>query len=450
MTRRRDAAAPRHPPVSSSRPAGGGCGGARLPRVRQHRWSSRPGAASPRTACSGVKRAANVVAVEVAPRWRRRAGGHPGARRPADDRRHGDRVAAPTSTPSSTPRRKAGEFEYVIVRATAEVPVSVRVRPMPLVAHGLYYSLALVGILAHRRRRVGAAAAAERSGDAAFLLADGGVLRRARVHAERTLRPARLLLRVGRPGGAAGAAAAVPALRARVSRAAESVGPHAMRAARFCPCSTCRRCCSAAGTRHAASPGGLRGPQATPCRSSASSGSRTSIWPLCLLGGLAADGARADAAAIGDGAAAAALDRLGIDASARCRSSCCTCCRCSFGHVPPYAEYTAVLLGCIPLSFASAIVRYRLMDIEVIIKKGLVGATVVLVLAAIYGGHAAAGRAGARRATATAQFLGAVRDARRRAGRALAVARHSGGARSALLPRPLRLPPRARRRSRAI
>jgi PAS domain S-box-containing protein len=57
-----------------------------------------------------------------------------------------------------------------------------------------------------------------------------------------------------------------------------------------------------------------------------------------------------------------------------------------FGHVLPGAEYTAVLLGCIPLAFASAIVRYRLMDIEVIIKKALVVAAVGLVLVSIYGG----------------------------------------------------------------
>jgi PAS domain S-box-containing protein len=56
------------------------------------------------------------------------------------------------------------------------------------------------------------------------------------------------------------------------------------------------------------------------------------------------------------------------------------------GHELPWAKYTAVLLGCIPLAFASAIVRYRLMDIEVIIKKTLVGAAVVLVLALIYRG----------------------------------------------------------------
>jgi two-component system, NtrC family, sensor kinase len=57
-----------------------------------------------------------------------------------------------------------------------------------------------------------------------------------------------------------------------------------------------------------------------------------------------------------------------------------------FGHVPHWAAYTAVLLGCIPLAFASAIVRYRLMDVEVIIKKALVGAGVVLLLVLVYYG----------------------------------------------------------------
>lgn len=57
-----------------------------------------------------------------------------------------------------------------------------------------------------------------------------------------------------------------------------------------------------------------------------------------------------------------------------------------FGRVPRGAEYTAVLLGGIPLAFASAIVRYRLMDIEVIIKKVLGAAAVVLALALLYTG----------------------------------------------------------------
>ncbi len=52
----------------------------------------------------------------------------------------------------------------------------------------------------------------------------------------------------------------------------------------------------------------------------------------------------------------------------------------------PYGQYTAVLLGCIPLAFASAIVRYRLMDIEVIIKRAMVVSAVGLVLVVIYQG----------------------------------------------------------------
>ena len=48
------------------------------------------------------------------------------------------------------------------------------------------------------------------------------------------------------------------------------------------------------------------------------------------------------------------------------------------------AEWTAVLLGIVPLSFASAIVRYRLMDVEVIIKRSLVYAAAVTAIVAIY------------------------------------------------------------------
>jgi two-component system NtrC family sensor kinase len=57
-----------------------------------------------------------------------------------------------------------------------------------------------------------------------------------------------------------------------------------------------------------------------------------------------------------------------------------------FGRAFGGAEYTAVLLGCIPLAFASAIVRYRLMDIEVIIKKALAVAAVGVLLALMYMG----------------------------------------------------------------
>jgi two-component system NtrC family sensor kinase len=48
-------------------------------------------------------------------------------------------------------------------------------------------------------------------------------------------------------------------------------------------------------------------------------------------------------------------------------------------------EFSALLLGLIPLAFASAIVRYRLMDVEVIIKRGLVYAAALAAIAALYG-----------------------------------------------------------------
>jgi two-component system, NtrC family, sensor kinase len=47
-------------------------------------------------------------------------------------------------------------------------------------------------------------------------------------------------------------------------------------------------------------------------------------------------------------------------------------------------ELTVILLGLVPLAFASAIIRYRLMDVEVIIKRGLVYAAAVAAIAAIY------------------------------------------------------------------
>jgi two-component system NtrC family sensor kinase len=65
-----------------------------------------------------------------------------------------------------------------------------------------------------------------------------------------------------------------------------------------------------------------------------------------------------------------------------------------FGYALPFAlglsplpgfELTAVLLGLVPLAFASAIVRYRLMDVEVIIKRALVYAAAIAAIAAIYG-----------------------------------------------------------------
>jgi PAS domain S-box-containing protein len=65
----------------------------------------------------------------------------------------------------------------------------------------------------------------------------------------------------------------------------------------------------------------------------------------------------------------------------------------AFGYAVPYTfgstpslpmELTAIPLSLIPLTFASAIVRYRLADVEVIVKRGMVWAAAIAAVAAIY------------------------------------------------------------------
>jgi hypothetical protein len=65
----------------------------------------------------------------------------------------------------------------------------------------------------------------------------------------------------------------------------------------------------------------------------------------------------------------------------------------AFGYALPYAlgiapslpmELSAVPLSLIPLTFACAIVRYRLADVEVIVKRGMVWAAALTAIAAIY------------------------------------------------------------------
>ncbi len=51
----------------------------------------------------------------------------------------------------------------------------------------------------------------------------------------------------------------------------------------------------------------------------------------------------------------------------------------------PGFEYTGALLGVVPLAFASAIIRWRLMDVEVIVKRTLAYAAGLAAVAAIYG-----------------------------------------------------------------
>src|SRR5262249_25380672 len=57
----------------------------------------------------------------------------------------------------------------------------------------------------------------------------------------------------------------------------------------------------------------------------------------------------------------------------------------AFGATPTLPmELAALPLGFVPLAFASAIVRYRLMDVEVILKRLLVYTAAVTAIASIY------------------------------------------------------------------
>jgi len=57
----------------------------------------------------------------------------------------------------------------------------------------------------------------------------------------------------------------------------------------------------------------------------------------------------------------------------------------AFGIDPPVAlQLTAIPLGLVPLTFASAIVRYRLRDVEVIVKRGLAYAAFLAATIALY------------------------------------------------------------------
>ena len=56
----------------------------------------------------------------------------------------------------------------------------------------------------------------------------------------------------------------------------------------------------------------------------------------------------------------------------------------ALGYTPAGLHLTAIPLGLIPLAFASAIIRYRLRDVEVIVKRGLVYTAAGAAMAAIY------------------------------------------------------------------
>ena len=227
-----------------------------------------------------------------------------------------------------------------------------------------------------------------------------------------------------------------------------TAGRAATRAARCCRCSTCRRCCSAAREVAAMLRGSAAGRGALDRRSTLVERGELLYLAVSLVGGLGDHDPRAAARALGDGAPAAAVDRLGHGArrgavrrsATRCRSrSASRRCRA--------LELTAVLLGLVPLAFASAIVRYRLMDVEVIIKRGAglrrgAGGDCGDLRGPAQAGRARSSSAASRSAQPDHRAAG---DDRRRAAGAAGEERDPDRPRSRLLPRSLRLPPRAGR-----
>ncbi len=291
-----------------------------------------------------------------------------------------------------------------------------------------------------RGRRVRAVAAAERSGDAALLLADGRVLRRARVHAGGPLQPPRLLLRMGGRGRAARAAAAVPALRVRVSGAAKSVGEDGSGPRRD------------AGAVPAGAPA-RRGPRDARRRRPARRGvvarartaraARLRVSRRVPARRAAVDGARARAAAIGHRAPAAPLDSVGIGAR---RAAVRDPVHPAAAHRehdsirgvhggPPRLHSARVRVGHRPLPADGH--RGHLQ--EGARRRGRRDAA-----RRDLQRRAEDRRAHARYGRESQQLLGAPRDARGRAGRAVAAERDSKRPRSALLQGPLRLPQSAR------
>jgi PAS domain S-box-containing protein len=277
---------------------------------------------------------------------------------------------------------EAGALRYLVHRQSAELPLALTLQPMPLVRSGLYYSLALVGILGIV---VGASVRLRRPTDPATLhffwltvaffgtlaFTPSGSYDRldyffdwADAVARLVLPPLFLHFAFVFPDRPA------PWIRTDAGRAMVPVF--------YLPALLL------GGARVALFAGGLRG------RTSSAMLETVELLSLvylsaCLLGGLVlmtralgrirSVTARRQLRWIVWGSSVGAVPFVLLYVGPFL-----------FGVVVPGMEYTAVLLGCIPLAFASAIVRYRLMDIEVIIKKALVVAAVVLLLATIYGG----------------------------------------------------------------
>ncbi|HYN09253.1 MAG TPA: ATP-binding protein [Vicinamibacterales bacterium] len=294
-----------------------------------------------------------------------------------------EEIKSPADVEAALHAASAGQpFKYAVTREKVEQPFVVELQPMPTLREGLYYSLALVGVLSII---VGSSVRLRRPNDPATLhffwltVAFFGVL---------AFSPSGRYDRLDYFFDWADAIArfALPPLFLhfafvfpdRPTPWAKSDAGRAVIPAFYLPALLL------AFVRIVAFADGLRGSQSSVLLQRIETASLVYL-ALCLLGGLAvmlralarlrSVTARRQLRWIVWGSSVGALPFVMLYLVPFL-----------FGWSLPFSEYTAVLLGCIPLAFASAIVRYRLMDIEVIIKKALVVTTVVVVLIAIYAG----------------------------------------------------------------
>jgi PAS domain S-box-containing protein len=293
---------------------------------------------------------------------------------------NGKEIKGPGDVEAAMHTATAGQrFTYAITRDKVEQPIVVELEPMPTLREGLYYSLALVGVLAIV---VGSSVRLRRPNDPATLhffwltVAFFGVL---------AFSPSGRYDRLDYFFDWADAVArfVLPPLFLhfafvfpdRPSPWAKSDAGRAVIPSFYLPALLL------AGGRIVAFADGLRGSSSVVLHRVETAS--LIYLALCLLGGLAvmlralarlrSVTARRQLRWIVWGSSLGALPFVTLYLVPFL-----------FGWSLSFSEYTAVLLGCIPLAFASAIVRYRLMDIEVIIKKALVVTTVGLVLVAVY------------------------------------------------------------------
>ena len=224
----------------------------------------------------------------------------------------GDRpVEQPSEVLAFVHAQSAGtRLRYTVLRLQSPEVVSLALAPLPQRHHRALLRPRRRGHLHAAGRRRRAVPPSQRRSHAALLLAVPGVFRRHHVLVQRPARSTRLVLLLDRRRLDSAAAAAVPALHAGLSRTARAAGSARRWGARSCRCSICRPRCS---VWPASSPSRAR--RWTPKYFIGVVAALDRFEPLylsiCLAAGLVILIRAFAPRALGDRAAPAALDRVG-------------------------------------------------------------------------------------------------------------------------------------------